>query len=369
MAELGVQQMAELATPQAGRQVAMAIAEASARTGVDFSYMLAKAGVESGFDADAGASTSSAKGLYQFIDSTWLSMVKRHGADHGLQAQADAIRFNRSGQAYVADRQMRREILALRDNPQIAALMAAEFAKENEALLAQEYSGPIGDIELYMAHFLGPRGAAKFLNAWQANPNQSSAALFPKAARANRPVFYHPSGAQRTLQSTRDWIADRLAVYDPSAAMREVAAEVTVSVRQSAAGLGAAAAIHMQVGAPAVRAAPQTPATAQPGQIPPSATVSMVTAPAQPAPAFADRAQQPGAPASLPALSLETTVPATDQAGQIAGGFRVDADRLAAQAPGVPPQLRPFTTLSPETVLMLATLYAPGEEPKTAHTQ
>src|SRR3546814_13409703 len=64
-------------------QVLGAVRSASAETGVDFAYMMANAARESGFDADVRASTSSATGLYQFIDQTWLGMVKTHGAEHG----------------------------------------------------------------------------------------------------------------------------------------------------------------------------------------------------------------------------------------------------------------------------------------------
>ena len=72
-------------------QVLDAVRLASRHTGADFDFMLAKAAQESGFRADAQAATSSATGLYQFIDSTWLGMIKEHGADYGLGRQAAAI--------------------------------------------------------------------------------------------------------------------------------------------------------------------------------------------------------------------------------------------------------------------------------------
>ena len=71
--------------------VGMAIQQAAARTGVDFSYLLGQARIESGFDPNARARTSSATGLFQFIDQTWLGTVKRHGAEHGLAWAADLI--------------------------------------------------------------------------------------------------------------------------------------------------------------------------------------------------------------------------------------------------------------------------------------
>ena len=166
-----------------------AVRDASRHTGADFNYMLAKAAQESGFRADAEATTSSATGLYQFIDSTWLGMIKEHGAQYGLDRQAAAIERTDGGGYRVADPNVRRAILDLRFDPHINALMAGEFANSNEEHLRQTVGGPIGATELYMAHFLGPAGASRFLNAMHDDPGQSAADLFPAAAAANRAVF------------------------------------------------------------------------------------------------------------------------------------------------------------------------------------
>ena len=72
--------------------VGAAIQQAAARTGVDFSYLLGQAKIESGFNPNARARTSSATGLFQFIDQTWLATVHEHGAEHGLGWAAAAIR-------------------------------------------------------------------------------------------------------------------------------------------------------------------------------------------------------------------------------------------------------------------------------------
>jgi soluble lytic murein transglycosylase-like protein len=98
---------------RAGPVVTSAIQQASLKTGVNFAYLMEKAAAESSFDSDAGSRTSSAKGLYQFIGSTWLQMIDRYGDKYGLDKYADAI--DRNGK--VRDPAMRKEILALRDNP------------------------------------------------------------------------------------------------------------------------------------------------------------------------------------------------------------------------------------------------------------
>ncbi len=64
---------------QAGSDVTKAIYSASDKTGIDFGYLMKQASVESSFDIDAQAKTSSARGLYQFLSYTWLDMVNRHG--------------------------------------------------------------------------------------------------------------------------------------------------------------------------------------------------------------------------------------------------------------------------------------------------
>ena len=72
-------------------RVTGAIQQASGTTGASFEYLLATAKMESNFNPSAGASTSSARGLYQFIDQTWLGTVKEAGAQLGYGNQADAI--------------------------------------------------------------------------------------------------------------------------------------------------------------------------------------------------------------------------------------------------------------------------------------
>lgn len=182
----------------APQQVRTAVAQASRATGVDFAYLMEKASVESGFRTDVRASTSSATGLFQFIDSTWLEMVKEHGAKHGLGAYAEMIERGPNGRATVKDPMDRREILELRKDPRLSALLAGELANDNRRHLEGELGRPVNRTDLYMAHFLGANGAAKFLMAMEANPAQRADTLLPEAARANRGVFF-TNGRPATL--------------------------------------------------------------------------------------------------------------------------------------------------------------------------
>jgi len=183
-------------------QVLGAVREASRRTGADFGYMLANAARESGFRPDAQAQTSSATGLYQFIETTWLEMVRDHGAEHGLGGLATQIIDGPGGMPNVADPATRQHILDLRRDPRLNAVMAGEFANANKRHLERSVGGEIGSTEIYLAHFLGAEAAATFLEARRATPGRPASDLFPAAARANRAVFFdRETGAARSLES------------------------------------------------------------------------------------------------------------------------------------------------------------------------
>ena len=196
--------------------VTAAIRHAAEATGVDFDYLLGQAKVESGLRANAHARTSSASGLYQFIDQSWLAVVKKHGAEHGLGWAADAIEQN-GRHLSVSDPATRQAILQLRNDPAIASLMAAEHASDNQAALEASLGRDATGTDLYMAHFLGLGGARSFLRTMAANPSASGAALFPSAAAANRGVFYDHSGAPRTLAAIYQHFADKLGAAGASA--------------------------------------------------------------------------------------------------------------------------------------------------------
>ncbi|MBP2228143.1 hypothetical protein J2847_001425 [Azospirillum agricola] len=203
-------QQAKSARGGAAANVEAAVRNASARTGVDFSYLMEKAAVESGYRTDVKSSSSSATGLYQFIDSTWLQTMKEHGADHGLGRYANAIQTRGDGRPYVADADMKKEILDLRKDPSVSALMAAEYTRDNKEYLEDTVKGTIGSTELYMAHFLGAGGASKFLNAMQDNPSRTARDVFPEAAAANKNVFFDKAtGKAKSLKEIYDKFATK----------------------------------------------------------------------------------------------------------------------------------------------------------------
>lgn len=192
------------------QRVSAAIAKASSRTGVSFDYLMDQARIESGMRPDARASTSSATGLYQFTKQTWLGTVKQHGSAHGLDWAANAITRNDDGTYAVADSAARSAILDLRTNPEAAAAMAAEFAADNAEYLQARMGGAPEPVDLYLAHFLGAQGAARFLAEHRHNPGAAAASIFPAAASANRSVFYRDDGSARSLSDIRSNFAAKL---------------------------------------------------------------------------------------------------------------------------------------------------------------
>lgn len=176
------------------------IKNASKATGVDFGYLMAQAAQESSFQADAQASSSTATGLYQFLDSTWLSMMRTHGAKYGFAELADRIQPDGRGGFAVSDASSKQKILDLRKDPKVSAVIGAEFALSNKETLESELGHKVGSTELYLAHFLGAGGASRFLKAIERNASQPAADLLPQAAQANRAVFYdRDTGRARTV--------------------------------------------------------------------------------------------------------------------------------------------------------------------------
>ena len=189
-------------------RVTSAIQRAAQRTGVDFDYLLGQAKIESGLNASARAGTSSASGLYQFVEQSWLAVVKKHGSEHGLGWAADSIQ--QSGGRYTVSGGLRSAVLGLRNNPEAASLMAAEHASDNKDAIESSLGREATGTDLYMAHFLGLGGARTFLSAMQGNPDRSAASLFPAAARANRNVFYDNDGSSRSLSEVYRRFAGKL---------------------------------------------------------------------------------------------------------------------------------------------------------------
>jgi soluble lytic murein transglycosylase-like protein len=192
---------------RAAPEIRDAISSASRRTGVSFDYLLRQAEAESSFDPRARAKSSSAAGLYQFIERTWLDMVKQHGAKYGLGEFSDAL--GTESRRDPINRELRQKILELRHDPDLASAMAAEYARGNQEMLRASLGREPSAVDLYLAHFLGPAGATQFLRAKAADGSRAAADLLPEAAAANRNVFFAADGAKRSVDDVFAHFAKR----------------------------------------------------------------------------------------------------------------------------------------------------------------
>jgi muramidase (phage lysozyme) len=183
----------------AAQKITGAISQAARSTGISFEYLVTTAQIESRLDPKAKAPTSTASGLYQFIDQTWLATLKKAGPALGLGQYADAIGKTEHGRYAVTDPDMRPEIMRLRHDPRASALMAGAFTRANETRLESRIGRQPTEGELYIAHFLGSGGAGKLISAAANQPHADAVDMFPRAARANRSVFYDRQGESRSV--------------------------------------------------------------------------------------------------------------------------------------------------------------------------
>jgi murein DD-endopeptidase MepM/ murein hydrolase activator NlpD len=101
--------------------------------------------VESGGSATAKNPLSSATGLGQFINSTWLRMIRTYRPD-------------------LAGSLSEEKQLALRFDPTLSREMTTHLARENKAYL-ESAGHSVSAGSLYLAHFLGPAGARLVLDS------------------------------------------------------------------------------------------------------------------------------------------------------------------------------------------------------------
>jgi peptidoglycan hydrolase-like protein with peptidoglycan-binding domain len=184
--------------------IVAAIRLSSIRTGVDFSYLMKLAAAESNFKPKSKSATSSATGIYQFTRDTWLNTLKTHGAKYGLIGDYAAnIDHYETVYGYqrpiVRDEAIYQHLLALRKNPRVSAIMAAETVRDSERLLAHSFDRKPTQTDLYLTHFLGNDDAITFLQSLEQSPDIEAMELFPEAANSNRNIFHSRSSAPRTV--------------------------------------------------------------------------------------------------------------------------------------------------------------------------
>lgn len=204
------------------------IVKASEEAGVDPVYMMALADKESSFETDAKAATSSAQGLFQFVRATWLELIRDFGARYGLDEEAASVKGR--GPAITVAGGMKDHVLSLRNDPRVAALMAAELIKRDRDRIEARVGRPLSTAEMYLAHFLGTASAGRFLSLSNEKPDETAAKAFRSAAKANRSLFTQKQGGKRRhltiaefQNRIEDMIDERLARYRGVTAVAAVA--------------------------------------------------------------------------------------------------------------------------------------------------
>lgn len=177
-----------------------AIRRASRDSGADFAELMTKIAIESAFDEEAEADRSSATGLGQHIDQTWLAAVYMFGNRFGMEdAVRDITRRKTNSGAYVysvADDEREQEILNLRSDRYFSAALTGALMQENDALLRNRLGRNANATDRYIAHMMGPRDAVTLIRAATQGDPRSSYSLFSQhnnPAR-NNPRFFKRNG-------------------------------------------------------------------------------------------------------------------------------------------------------------------------------
>jgi hypothetical protein len=170
------------------QDVLTAIQQASSITSMDYGILMAMCWIESKFNPSAKAPTSSAYGLYQFIDDTWAAMVTKYGSQYNIS-------------------------LSMRSDVGAQAMVGAAYMAENKKYLTNNLPAGtnITATDLYLAHFLGPAGATKFIRTPSSAP--SFTAVTASAVRANANIFKPGSTVQDVYNHFDGIITPRATAY------------------------------------------------------------------------------------------------------------------------------------------------------------
>ena len=298
--------------PVGSSPVAGAIRKAARATGTSFDYLLATAKVESDLNPNLTMRTSTATGLFQFIEQTWLATLKQAGPAFGYGHYADAISHNPSGRYGVEDPALRSEIMQLRKDPTANAIMGGVFTQQNTAVLSDRLGRTPSEGELYIGHFFGPYAGAKAISLAASNPGANAAEIFPAAARANRPIFYDRQGNARSVSGVCAELARRYQAARVESRTPAIAVAITTPPPPAA---------SPAAGAP--RVAPPLPAGAT------AALNALLISPAPlaSAPAFAADTSAPAAATKTPARA--------DTAGGMFHSLFQTGERREAIAPAI----------------------------------
>lgn len=179
-----------------------AIYYASQETGASFELLIIKAMLESDLGEHTIAPNSSARGIFQYIDSTWLALIKQHGEHIGYKPYADALemdivknQFNVTEDSSFS----RNDILKLRYNSRITALIKSyQILDEQKTLHNYKNNQTVHITDHYIVHMMGLPLAKMFYKLQQSEsaiiPASLTNRMFEKAIASNKNFFYDDDG-------------------------------------------------------------------------------------------------------------------------------------------------------------------------------
>lgn len=168
---------------------------------------------ESAGDCYAKNGKSSACGLFQFLDQTWLATMQKHGAQAGYAAIAGQIQRGADGKLTIDDTRVLKMALDLRFDAKASCEMGIAFTRDNQEVLSKTLGREPTAGELYLAHFLGAGGAKQVLSA---KPDAPIAELLgSKVMEANASVRLVKGGVtkrfgQFTVADIQHWAAGKM---------------------------------------------------------------------------------------------------------------------------------------------------------------
>lgn len=189
-------------------RLATAIYKASIRTGVDFELMVLKAKMESDLGRLTVAKHTSARGVFQYIEPTWLTLMRRYGDELGYGHYAKSIkRAKYPGLPYIEGNNpyLKAEILALRHDLDLSAMIKAYQVREETDVIRKIKKGRVTATDHYIVHMLGVPLAKQFYRQKASMTTQpianSRIPAMREAAKMNRPFFYHGKRALSARES------------------------------------------------------------------------------------------------------------------------------------------------------------------------
>ncbi|HVJ51958.1 MAG TPA: hypothetical protein VM689_05820 [Aliidongia sp.] len=178
-------------------------------SGKEFTVLLAQVVGETAMLPHAVNKNTGAAGPFQFIKSTWLAMVRNHGAELGVKPELiQKIGVDAKGRPQIADPQALQDVLDLRHDVALSARMASKYTKDATGMLQRLLHRPPTDTEVHLTFLLGPAGASKLIHAAANTPEIGSDQVVTAAVKANPRLFHDASGRVRTAGEAVAFLAD-----------------------------------------------------------------------------------------------------------------------------------------------------------------